>query len=106
MTVREHLRPVAIKNEQIGVAAIGESRIRIASERLADRGPPGFRTLPRVEVPVELFGSEWRIAVREVNGRVAKVCRQPACGGNIKVSVVAVGLEPRRKIPREGQLLT
>jgi hypothetical protein len=58
MPVGEHLRPVAIKNEKIGVPPVCERGIRAAPEGLTRRGEPGTSTLPRVIVAIKLLGAE------------------------------------------------
>ena len=67
MAIGEDLGAVAVEDEEIGMAAVGEGEFGLFTEALAEAGEPGFGAFPGVEVAVELFAAEGAIVVGEVD---------------------------------------
>ena len=104
MAVREDGRPVAIKDEEVGVTPVCEGRIGLAAERLPRGGEPSPGPFPGIEVPVELLGSERAIVVCKRDRRRSETGGQRCARGERQIAVIAVRNEAGRKVTGEGEL--
>jgi hypothetical protein len=101
MAVGEVLRAVAIEDEEVGAATVGEGGFGLAADGLANAGEPVFGALPGVEVSVELLCSEGAVVVGEVDGGAAPV--GGGCEGEI--AEVAIGEEAGGEVAGGGEVL-